>query len=848
MSCLNCSCNKCARISVQALNNRIASIKENNSFSGLMIIGESPTALEASRGMLMTGAGAQVLKDTLAKVGLPYKEEEVYYTTALKCAIPKKKGQKMPTDVTSNCREVLLNEVDQIKPRLILVCGATALYTLIGDGKLKITELYGRVMEQKINGAQILPIMNPGVLIHKAGDYKPFLSYLQLAATIFNGDKVEELPETEYRVLNTQAECLALWKKMQVDFRSGKFNVAAYDIETTGLDYRIVDFLVLGICYEPSITYVIPREQMDIAHNFLEGIPWKCIWQHGKYDKKVMWRRNLGKVNIDEDTIYQHYVLDETSAHDLGYLSKVYLNAKEYKYKMNQNWNSVELETYPSFKEALCERVAVDCDYTLRLYHKFDSILSEPENNKLQNLYKNLLLPAANFLSRVEQNGILIYPPYLNELDKKYVKLLEEISTEILALSYPLWDAKAYQEQTGAKSAPVSFNPGSSQQMSWMVFDRLKLKPRIKKGKGTDKDVLNSIENAPPLIKKVLEYRTVQKEHATYVLGLLNARDEDGRVRTTFSLHIAATGRLTSKEPNVQNQPSANGVGNIRRAFIPKKGYVFAEIDYSGAELRWLAFLSNCPVLSEVFIDGRNLHVETATALFGPNFSKIQKMRAKAVNFGIPYGREAQSLADEFNISKDEAQKMIDDWLGNYHGAKEYLQWCADQVVLGNYIETPWGRRRRFGLVNPATLHSLQNEAKNFPIQSASSDLLLYCAMEVEKELLEKYDTRILNLIHDSMLLEIPADPKIIKEVAKYVNNIMVEMPIRLFQCPIPFKTDFEIGFNWWDLVTFNYTDIAEQEDKQIQWEDHNGTDMEVSWLQWIEQEKLAERIKDVNS
>ena len=259
---------------------------------------------------------------------------------------------------------------------------------------------------------------------------------------------------------------------------------------------------------------------------------------------------------------------------------------------MNQNWKSVTLETYPQFFDALCERVAVDCDYTLQLQKKFQSILDEPGNEKLNNLYHNMLIPAANFLSRVEQNGMLIDEKYLQNLDTKYQHLLAEIMDEIHALAAPFWDPRTYQHDTGAKSAPEVFNPGSPAQMSWMVFDRLKLKPRIKKGRSTSKDVLASIVDPPKLVTKVLEYRTVQKEHSTYVIGLLDARDTDGRVRTNFTLHITATGRLSSKEPNVQNQPSANGVGNIRKAFIAKPGYILGEIDYSGAELRWLAFLS----------------------------------------------------------------------------------------------------------------------------------------------------------------------------------------------------------------------------------------------------------------
>lgn len=863
MACENCSCTHYVKCSGAANATRISKLTD---FKGLMVIGESPTAIEASKGAVMTGQGATVLKDTLNKVGMPYAENEVYYTVAIKCAVPKKKGQKFPSDAPVNCREYLMAEIRAVQPKMILVCGAIALQTLTGNAGIKVTEQYGRVLDQALMDAtllatlkdtykdkempQILPIMNPGVLIHKPGDYKPFLSYLTLASTLFKGGSEVDTGETKWIVLDTVEKCRDFWGKMHDDFKAGVFTHASYDVETTGLDYREAEFLVMGICYEKNLTYIIPREMAlkNVVHNFIEGVPWKCVWQHGKYDKKVLWKRNLGNVSIDEDTIYMHYALDETSSHDLGYLTKVYLNAAEYKYKMNQNWKSVTLETYQQFFEALCERVAVDCDYTLQLYWVLNAELSKEENRSLMKVYRNLLIPAANFLSRVEQNGCLIQSDYLEELDVKYQGLLAEIMAEIQSLAAPFWDQQAYLQSTGAKSAPKVFNPGSPQQMSWMVFDRLKLKPRIKKARSTDKDVLESIEDPPKLIKKVLEYRTVQKEHSTYVKGLLSLRDDDGKVRTNFTLHVTATGRLSSKEPNIQNQPATHGIGNIRKAFVASPGYILGEIDYAGAELRWLAFLSQDQTLLEIFKEGRNLHKETATKMFGPHFSPAEKMIAKALNFGIAYGREAKSIADTFNISTAEAQGHIDNWFKAYPGAHDYLEWCAHQVELGKYLETPWGRRRRFGLVNPASLHSLQNEAKNFPIQSASSDTLLYTCIQHEQELLD-YGIRIINLIHDSVLVEIPANPQTVIWFGKKMNEWMISTPIDLFNCPVPFSTDFEVGLSWGALsgTEFDYNQ-SYLSDKLLKREMPDDTIKTFSWTDWylqsIQEDGYKEFIK----
>jgi uracil-DNA glycosylase family 4 len=835
MICKNCSLCSC-RVYPQLAK------PINTAQRSILVIGETITVTEAKRGTVMTGHGAEILKQTMAKVGLPTTSDKVCFTTAFACAIPKKKGvNTFPKDAITHCRTRLLEEIRLVQPKLILVCGKVALQTLTGDMNIKVTSEYGRARKYPYCGdADVIPIMNPGLILHSPSDYKPFLAMLQLAASYYQGGGAYDRGTVEWTVLKTEEDCRRAWNFLMATHNEGNLPYVTCDIETTGLDYRIAEFLVLGICYAKNKVFVIPREMKHLIRNFLEISSWKYIWQVGKYDKKVMWARQLANVNIGGDTAYLHYILDETSPHDLEYLAKTYLQAEAYKYKMNQNWKSVNLESYHSFFDALCERVAVDCDYTYQLVEVLEEeVRKEPS---LQNLYDNLLIPAANFLTRVEENGILVNPVYLEEQNEKYQILLDYTLDEIRKMAEPFWDPYKYMQDTGHKTAPQFFNPGAPDQMAWMVFDRLKLKPRVKKGRSTDKDILKSIEPTPPLVKKVLEYRSIQKEKSTYIEGLLKARDSDGRVRTTFSLHVTATGRLSSKEPNVQNQPSANGVakvvskdtlkllgidniGKIRQAFVPRKDYVLAEIDYAGAELRWLAFLSHCPVLSAVFINNRNLHVETATSLFGPHFDKAQKLRAKAVNFGIPYGREEQSFVDEFNITWDEAHNMITGWLNTYHGARDYLQWCADQVVLGNYLETPFGRRRRFGLVTPESLHALQNEARNFPIQSSSSDLLLYCAMEAEKHLLKEFDTRIINLIHDSILLEIPNDKQIVAEVGKYTNKLMVDMPVKLFDCPIPFKTDFEVGTDWENLVAFNCNTLKfeEEVDDDIIEHDYNN-------------------------
>jgi DNA polymerase-1 len=590
----------------------------------------------------------------------------------------------------------------------------------------------------------------------------------------------------------------------------------------------------MGIGFEKNKVFVIPREMRHRVKDFfaLDNLRW--TWQHGKYDTKVIWRRKLGTVPLHNDVMYAHYTLDETSAHDLEHLSKTFLQAEAYKYKMNQNFKAITLENYPQWFDALCERVAVDCDYTFQLE---DVLLAELEKEpSLLKLYQKIIMPAAPFLSRVEQNGILLDPELLEGYDKDYVVRLEIIMHEIEQIAAPYWDPEIYKEEMGAKSAPAVFNPGSPKQMSWMVFKKLKLKPRIRKGASTNADVLDSIEGGHPLVDKVLEYRSVKKEYTTYVLGLLKWRDIDGRVRTNFNLQVTATGRLSSKEPNVQNLPNAFGVGNIRRAIIPPKQFLIMDSDYSGAELRWLACLSKCPVLLDTFRNKINIHNRTAKKLYGANYTSQHKMRAKAVNFGIPYGREAQSFVDEFQISRAEADAMIEGWLNEYHGARDYLLWCAAAVTKGYYLETPFGRRRRFGLVTEDALHALQNEARNFPIQSASSDTTLVAGMELEP-IAQKFGAQTINLVHDSILYYVPAEKDLVLEFGYKVNQHMIHVPERLFGYDVPFESDTDIGFTWdkEDLVNLRF------DTEQVMWEEKvNGekTEIFMDFGKWLDRAK----------
>lgn len=807
MSCLNCT--ECKYKNFPRLDQYLGGRKTASSYQGggysgadvsqgvdVLCIGDIPQAREVYANEVMTGNGRKIIEQALQQVGITPKCS-VGYITAVECAVPKQKGKVISKDVL-NCRKRLLEKITEINPKSILILGKTSYQVYTGDWNGKVSEKYGRFIEIPENKISAMAVFNPGVIIRSPNDYKPFVQFLQKFKVDLFGEDLYDPGVTQWRVIKEAMPDFIQWLRNGGDhYKEG--HLIGADIETTDIDYRTAEFAVLGLSFAKNQCFVIPREKMHCVREIFEIIHekgWKVVWQHGKYDKKVLWRRGLADININEDTMYRHYLLDETSPHDLGYLTKMYLNAEEYKFKMNQNFKAVTLETYDHFFDALVERVAVDSDLTRQLCLKLEEEMNRPENASLKKIYDEWMIPVANYLARLEQNGVLIDEDYLKEMGKDYEARLEQIMEEIVTEAKYDWDPDAYMADMGAKTAPPTFNPGSPKQMSWMVFKKLKLKPRVRKGLSTDADVLESIENPPPLIQLVLKYRGVKKEYSTYVLGLLKRRDVDGCVRANFNCAGTATGRLSCKEPNLQNLPSYFGVGNVRRACIARPGYIFAEVDYSGAELRWLAVLSGDANLTNIFVNNINLHDETSRLMYGDNFTKQDRMRAKAVNFGIMYGRQAKSFADEFQISLAEGQDLIDKWLNAYPKAKQYLEWCEEQVNTGKYIQSPWGNRRRFGMVSNASIGSLHNEAKNFAIQCASSHMLLWCCVQLERALAMR-GVRCINMVHDSVLLEIPADPETVKWATTTMRGLMCAAPKILFNSDVPFTSDIDIGVDW---------------------------------------------------
>jgi DNA polymerase-1 len=605
-----------------------------------------------------------------------------------------------------------------------------------------------------------------------------------------------------YQVVKTAAQL-----RQAVDFLLTKTILAA-DIETSGYNPRANRILCLAVSWAKNRALIIPLDEVYVTRwkwpgeAFLgnpqlrrllssRGPTW--VWHNGKFDASFFRTRNL-PARVDEDTMLMHYAINEQrGTHDLKQLAQDLLGATDYS-QVLKKYAPKRADSYENVPPDILFRYAAqDTDSTFQIYGLLESELG----NGLGQMYRKLLVPASAFLQEVEAKGVWVHRPSLDHLERE---LTTDLGSKLKALRSQAdgagWDADKYANDVGAVKTPTEFNPGSPKQVMW-VLRRLGIKVKT-----TNQVVLKDIRPRPPFVTALLAYRATAKALSTYAYGIGDAADaSDGRVHSTYLIHGTTTGRLSSRNPNMQNMPrvtSGRWGKMIRDVFQAAPGNQLLEFDYSQAELRVLAFLSQDEGLIDIYRRGLDLHDEVATAIFGSGFTKEQRVRAKFVNFGIAYGRGGESLAQEFKISRAEGSEMVRAWFARFPQAHVYLKAQRQAVVDGRTLVTPLGRRRRFGVVTRESLITMQNEAANFAIQSTASDLTLLAAMSAQPRLREMGGS-VINLIHDSILVEAPKLVPVDK-VAAVVRGTMEAVPRRVLGTEIPFESSMATGSVWGSL------------------------------------------------
>jgi DNA polymerase-1 len=601
----------------------------------------------------------------------------------------------------------------------------------------------------------------------------------------FGGEMVS-VDRSAYRLVTTDRE-LADLRDVLAD--AGRF---AIDTETNSLDDMQADLVGLSFCADEEIAWYVPvghatgEEQLDwpIVRDslgpILEDPEIGKIGQNLKYDLKVLARHGVELAGIDGDTLLADYLLSpDRRSHKLDDLALLHLG-----HRMISFADAVEGKT--SFAEVPTEAArdyaAEDAHVTWLLDHKLVPALEEEQ---LDSLYRDLEIPLINVLARMELAGIAVDRRILDELNR-------ELETGIETAQAQCFEA-----------AGREFTIGSVKQLREILFDDLGL-PVIRKtktGPSTDERVLSELALQHPLPQAILDYRALVKLKNTYVDPLPNLVNPDtGRIHTHYSQTTAATGRLASTEPNLQNIPVRTPEGRrIRTAFVAPPGRVLLAADYSQVELRILAHLcGGTGGFADAFARGVDVHAETAAGLFGVPLQEVTRdMRgiAKAVNFGIIYGQSAFGLAQTQRIPRSEAAEYIRRYKERFPEIEEYRQRTLEEAAERGYVETLMGRRRPvpdLASGNFAARAAAERVAVNTPVQGSAADLIKQAMLAVDRRLREEFPGQHLLLqVHDELLLEVDEDRA--DEVGTMVRDEMCSA----MELAVPLVVDLGRGGNW---------------------------------------------------
>ena len=604
------------------------------------------------------------------------------------------------------------------------------------------------------------------------------------------------------------------------------------DIETRRVEWEDNKLLSIGFATDDNTCYAIYNIPIPGASGFAKGesaimslmvydalqdlfndpnITWD--WHNGKFDcGRLKYLCNLD-ARIDDDTMLMHYCMinEKRGTHGLKDLGQLYLQAPAWDDELDRikkEWcrtNKVKLADFmydyiPT--SVLIPYMQRDCIATRRLKRVFTHL-----GRKDADFIYRKLIEASNVYMRVELAGMRIDIDYLEDLEydleqdlEKAVKHLDEVASRV-------WDPFKYAEKTKAKVKPnEKFNIKSPKQLKWMLEEVLGY-PVPSTDAATMDMLIEEVENGVitnPIARDFLDaigvVRKGSKYMDTYVQGFREAMCRDFRIRGTFNLHGTETGRLSSSNPNMQNIPRDKKIKNLMCA---TPGKILLQLDYSQAELRVLALLSGDEWLTQVYLDGKDLHDAVAADMFGPNFDKEQRVMAKTINFGIAYGRGPGSLAQTFKKSMSEARAIIDKWYKPMPKVKDWINNRRLMASKGEKCITPFGRERHF-IVTNENLNHVQNEYINTPIQSIASDFTMFSLIEIDNWLHQEGlqdRAKIITTVHDSIILEIDDNKELVDRCAESCTEIMAETPGKYIPgCPVPFKADAEIGYAWGKL------------------------------------------------
>ena len=567
--------------------------------------------------------------------------------------------------------------------------------------------------------------------------------------------------------------------------------IVAFDTETTDLDTRKADLVGFSFAYEKNKAYYVPLNHFylgapsqvseDIVKKAISILNQKkLVLQNFKYDYSII-KNSLGlELKLFADTMILAWLLDSSSKIGLDFLANKYFDHKMIAFKdvvkKGENFSNVDIND-------ACNYAAEDALYTYKLYYALLEDFKQKECEHLIQIAHETEFDFIYVLANMEENGIKVDVKKLEELKNSNYKYIQELTSKIY------------------ESAGCEFNINSPKQLGGILFDNLKLPPskKTKSGYSTNEVVLQKLYDAHEIIPLLLKYREAFKLQSTYIEPLLQLglKNDENRIYTSFLQTGTATGRLSSKNPNLQNIPVRTEAGaEIRSAFIPKDGYKLIGIDYSQIELRLLAHFSEDKALVEAFNENKDIHQQTAVKIFGEEEASSKRNIAKSINFGLLYGMGSRKLGDTLGIPAKEAKKYIDAYFENFTNVKDYLKSIEEKALEDTYVETLLKRRRIFDFdsANAMMRAAYLRESVNTLFQGSAADLIKLSMIEIFNKFKDSEDIKMLLQIHDELIFEVKE-----KEVDKIIKSL-VDIMENIYKLKVPLKVSKSIGLSWQEL------------------------------------------------
>lgn len=570
----------------------------------------------------------------------------------------------------------------------------------------------------------------------------------------------------------------------------------AFDTETSSLNAMQAEIIGVSFCCEDGVAAYVP-----LAHDYL-GAPEQLsrsqvlaaltpllqdqrktiIGQNLKYDLKVLANYQIDVKATLADTMLQSYVLNSTERHDMDSLAKKYLQRETIHYEDVAGKGAKQILFSQVAIEKATQYAAEDADITWQLYHFFKARLAK--DIALEKVYQTLELPLMPILMEMERTGVLVDALLLAKQSKTLEVSMQQLSDKIFEASGEV------------------FNIASTKQLGEVLYEKLQLPVLKKTPKGqpsTAENVLQELAFDYELPKWILQYRSLAKLKSTYTDALpKEINPTTKRVHTSYRQAVTSTGRLSSSDPNLQNIPIKTAEGRqVREAFVAAEGCQLISADYSQVELRIMAHLSQDKNLLYAFNQGLDVHRATAAEVLGKSVEAVtteERRSAKAVNFGLIYGMSAFGLAQQLNISRQEAQQYIDIYFERYPGVKAYMDRTREQAIEQGYVETVFGRKLFLPAIqsnNAMQRKAAERAAINAPMQGTAADIIKQAMIHLHQALQSYPGVKLIMQVHDELIVEAPM------ALVEKVQQLMIEVMQNAADLSVPLLVEANHGHSW---------------------------------------------------